>query len=106
MRTYTATERRAYAIARARAESRATRAQIVAEVDRAVAAVGWRQARPVVAVMLPGAPLSGPRGRWRGLLRKRSAAKLLGALAALPAQRRLALGRTSQPGHGVRDREG
>ncbi len=106
MSNRTASERRAYAIARARAERRATRAHIVAEVDRAVAAVGWRQARPVVAVMLPGAPISGPRGRWRGRLRKRNAAKLLDGLAALPAQSRLALGHTSQPGHGARNREG
>ncbi|MDA8380333.1 MAG: hypothetical protein M0020_05825 [Actinomycetota bacterium] len=97
MRTFTATERRAYAIARARAESRAIRAALVAEVDHAVAAVGWHQARPIVAAMLPKAPLSGPRGRWRGLLDKRSTARLLGALAALPAQGRFALGRSSQP---------
>ena len=106
MRTYTAAERRAYAITRARAERRAIRAALVVEIDRAVAAVGWHQARPIVAAVLPGAPLSSPRGRWRGLLGKRRAARLLAALATLPAQGRLALGRPSQPDHGVRNRKG
>ena len=105
MRTYTAAERRAYAIARARAERRAIRAALVAEVDLVVAAVGWHQARLIVAAMFPGAPLSSPRGRWRGLLGKRIAERLLAALATLPAQGRLALGWPSQPPSTVTTRE-
>lgn len=77
---------------------------LVAEVDRAVAEVGWHQARPVVvAVLGPGVPIVGPRGRWRGLLRKRTGARLLAALAVLPAQGRLALAPVSRPTRNVHE---
>jgi hypothetical protein len=56
----------------------------VAEVDAVVAAVGCRRARPVVAAVLPGVVLHGPRGRWRRSLRERSCRRLL---AELPRSR-------------------
>lgn len=90
--TLTAYERQRFAIDRDRHRARAERAVLVAEVDRAVAEVGWHQARPVVVSVLGASvPVTGPRGRWRGLLRKRTGARLLAALAVLPAQGRLAL---------------
>jgi len=88
------------AIAHARREQAARRAVLVAQVDAAIAAVGWEQARPcVVAVLGPNVPVSGPRGRWRGLLRVRSTRRLLAMLDALPAQQHLALSVLSPPPH-------
>jgi hypothetical protein len=84
-------ERQAFAVARAKERSAAERAALVAEVDAMVAAVGWRQARPVVADVLPVAVIWGPRGRWRRSLRKRTGRRLLAELAALPTQGRLRL---------------
>lgn len=79
------------AIAHARAERAERLAAMVAEVDTAVAAVGWHRARPcVVAVLGPHVPITGPRGRWRRLLRLRSGRRLLALLDQLPAQGRLA----------------
>jgi len=79
----------------------------VAQVDAAVAAVGWHQARSQVAAVLPGVPLSGPRGRWPHLLRKRSGRRILAELAALPVQGRLPLvpGPASQPRRTVPNQE-
>jgi len=75
------------AIARYRREQTARRAALVAEVDTAIAMVGWAQAKPyVLAVLGSGVPVSGPRGRWRSLLRVRSTRRLLAMLDALPAQ--------------------
>ena len=89
--TRSAAQRRA--IAHARAERAERLGALVADVDAAVAAVGWCQARPcVVAVLGPHVPISGPRGRWRRLLRVRSGRRLLAMLDELPAQGRLALG--------------
>jgi hypothetical protein len=95
-------ERQAFAIARAKERSAAEHAALVAEVDAAVATVGWRLARPVVAAVLPGVVLCGPRGRWRRSLRKRSGRRLLAGLAALPIQGRLALAPVTERGRRVR----
>ena len=90
--TTTRSAAQARAIAHARREQAATRAALVAEVDAAIALVGWDQARPhVVAVLGASVPLSGPRGRWRGLLRVRTTRHLLDLLDQLPAQPRLPL---------------
>ena len=99
-------ERQRFAIHRAKERSAVERAALVAQVDAAVAAVGWHRARPQVAAVLPGVPLSGPRGRWRRLLRKASGRRLLAELAALPVQGRLALRPPSQPSPTVGDRRG
>ena len=75
------------AIARSRQERAARRAELVAAVDQAIGEAGWQQARPlVVAVLGSTVPISGPRGRWRRLLRARTGRRLLDQLAALPAQ--------------------
>jgi hypothetical protein len=80
------------AIAHARQERAVAQAALVAEVDAAIAAVGWHQARPlVVSVLGEHVPVSGPHGRWRHLLRKRNGAQLLGLLDQLPAQGALAV---------------
>ena len=90
--TTTRSDLQSRAIAHARREQAATRAALVAEVDAAIALVGWDQARPhVVAVLGASVPLSGPRGRWRGLLRVRTTRRLLDQLDQLPAQPHLPL---------------
>ena len=94
--TTTRSAAQARAIAHARREHAATRAALVAEVDAAIALVGWDQARPHVRAILGATvPVSGPRGRWRGLLRVRSARRLLMLLDQLPAQPHLPLGAPS-----------
>jgi len=76
----------------ARREQAARRAALVAEVDAAIALVGWGQTRPhVVAVLGASVPLSGPRGRWRGVLRVRTTRRLLMLLDQLSAQPHLPL---------------
>ena len=90
--TTTRSDLQSRAIAHARREQAATRAALVAEVDAAIALVGWDQARPHVRAILGATvPVSGPRGRWRGLLRVRSARRLLALLDQLPAQQHLPL---------------
>ena len=87
------TSRQQQAIAHTRREQAAQRAELIAQVDAAVAEVGWSAARPVVVSVLgPGVPVSGARGRWRHLLRKRNGGRLLADLAALPVQERLRFG--------------
>ncbi len=105
-RSLTAHERRRYAIVKS-AERRATAlAPLRAEVERAVCEVGWRQARPVVeAVLGPGVRVCGPRGRWRSRVGKRTGARLLAELAALPVQGRLPLS-LSQPSRSVQQERG
>lgn len=90
--TLTASERQHFAIARSRERTRAERGELMARIDQAVEAVGWERARPIVVATLgPDVPVTGPRGRWRGLLRKRTGARLMAALAVLPVQERLPL---------------
>ena len=87
----TAAERQRYAIRRSRERQAVERAALVAEMDRAVAEVGWTAARPVVMEHLAGYTVSGPHGRWRSTLRKRAGLALLDDLRRLPAQGTLAL---------------
>ena len=102
-RTLTAHERRRYAIAEARERRERELAPLRAEVDRLVSEVGWRQARPIVeAVMVPlGLRVTGPRGAWRSRVGKRSGARLLAGLRALPVQGHLNLGSAVNPGCSV-----
>lgn len=92
MRTLSAHERQQYAIARSRERRAAEMSSLVAEIDRLVAAVGWRQARPLVEDVMAPVRVTGSRGRWRQRIGKRTGRRLLEALCALPAQGRLALG--------------
>lgn len=85
-------ERRARAIARSRQRRADELAPLLAEVDRAVAEVGWLRARPVVVGVMAPVPVTGPRGAWRRRLGKRTGARLLAELTALPVQVRLPLG--------------
>jgi hypothetical protein len=90
--TRTLAERRRVAIARARARREQELAPLRAEVARAVAAVGWRRAKPVIAQVLgPRWHVGGPRGPWWDHVGRRSGARILAELAALPAQGRLPL---------------
>ena len=86
MRTLTAHERQRYAIGKARERRAVERAPIRAEVDRLVADVGWRQARPVVAAVMAPVRVTGPRGVWRHRVGKRAGARLVDGLGVLPAQ--------------------
>ena len=74
-RTLTAHERRRYAIARSRQRRATELAPLVAEVDRLVSEVGWRQARPAVAAVMAPIRISGPRGAWRRRVGKRTGAR-------------------------------
>jgi len=88
-------DRRRAAIRRSQTAARARYKALVAEVDAAIGQVGWHEARPhVVAVLGEHVPVSGPRGRWRGLLRVRTARRLLVRLGGLPAQPHLPFGDT------------
>jgi hypothetical protein len=94
----TLAERRAVAIARARERRDRELVPLRAEVAEAIAAVGWRRARPVVASVLgPRWHVGGPRGTWWEHVGKRSGARILARLRALPVQGRLPFGRTPQP---------
>jgi len=91
-------DRRRAAIRRSQTAAKARYKALVAEVDTAIGQVGWSQARPcVVTVLGEHVPLSGPHGRWRGLLRVRTARRLLDLLDTLPAQPHLPLYPTGQP---------
>ena len=90
-RTLTAHERRRFAIAEARERRERELAPLRAEVDRLVAEVGWRQARPIVVEIMAPLRVTGPRGAWRSRVGKRAAARILAELGALPVQERLAL---------------
>jgi len=88
-------DRRRAAIRRSQTAARARYKALVAEVDTAIGEVGWSQARPcVVTVLGEHVPVSGPHGRWRGLLRVRTARRLLDMLDTLPAQPHLPFGDT------------
>lgn len=87
----TALERRAHAIARSRERRAAELAPLRAEVARRVEEVGWRQARPVVEAVMAPLRVTGPRGAWRHRVGKRTGARLLAGLRALPVQERLTL---------------
>lgn len=92
MSAITAAERRVYAIARSRERRAAELAPIVAEIDRLVAEVGWRRARPVVeAAIGPLVRVTGPRGAWRHRVGKRTGARIVAGLVALPVQERFDL---------------
>ncbi len=84
--TLTAHERRQYAIARSREHRVHELAPLVAEVNRLVREVGWTRARPVVEAAMAPVRVSGPRGAWRSRVGKRSGARIVGGLAALPMQ--------------------
>ena len=99
MSARTLLERRSYAIARSRERRADELAPLVAEVDRAVAEVGWRRARPVVEAAMTPVRVTGSRGRWRHRVGKRSGGRILAALSALPAQGRLDFAR--HPGRNV-----
>ena len=89
MSARTLLERRSYAIARGRERRADELAPTLAEVDRLVAEVGWRRARPVVEAAMAPVRVSGPRGRWRHRVGKRSGGRIVAGLAALPVQERL-----------------
>ena len=89
MRTLTTHERQRYAIGKARERRVGELAPIRAEVDRLIAEVVWRQARPVVEAVMAPVRVTGPRGAWRSRVGKRAGAKIIAALAGLPAQGRL-----------------
>ncbi len=92
MNTYTALERRRYAIVKGAEHREHDLAPLRAEVARAVAEVGWARARPVVeAVLGPMVRVTGPRGAWRHRVGKRAGARIVAGLGALPVQGRLAL---------------
>jgi len=90
-RTLTAAERRTYAIARTKERRASELAPLLAEVDRAVAEIGWPRARLVVVEVMAPVRVSGPRGAWRRRMGKRTGGRILAALSALPAQQRLAI---------------
>ena len=94
--------RRSYAIARSRERRADELAPLVAEVDRPVAEVGWRRARPVVEAAMAPVRVTGPRGAWRHRVGKRCGGRIVAGLAALPAQGRLPL---SQPSRNVHEEE-
>lgn len=98
MSTFTAHERQRFAIVKAHERRTAELSPMLAEIDRLVVEVGWPQARPVAAGVLgPHVRVSGPRGRWRGRVGKRTGARLVAELGRLPAQGRLALDPPSHP---------
>ena len=96
--TLTAHERRQRAIAGSRERREHELAPLRAEIDRLVSAVGWERARPVVEEIMASVRVSGPRGVWRSRVGKRTGARLLAELGALPVQGRLPL---SQPARSV-----
>lgn len=104
MSTLTAHERQQYAIARGRERRAVELAPLVAEVDRLVVEVGWHQARPLVEDVMAPVRVTGPRGRWRQRIGKRTGTRLVAALAALPAQQRLPLVPVSRPTRNVNQR--
>ena len=101
----TAYERQRYAIARSRERRDTELAPLLAEVDRLVDEVGWRQARPVVAAVMAPVRVTGPRGVWRHRVGRRAGARLVDGLGALPAQGCLPL-HASQPCRTVERRGG
>lgn len=99
--TLTAHERRQRAIARSRERREHELAPLRSEVDRAVAEVGWRQARPIVEAVMAPVRVTGPRGVWRSRVGKRTGARILAGLRALPVQGHLNLGSAVNPGCSV-----
>jgi hypothetical protein len=104
-RILTAAGKRNYAIAKTKERRDAELAPLRAEVAAAIAEVGWTRARPVVETVLgPGVRVSGPSSRaaWWHKVGKRSGARILAELAALPVQQRFALS-LLQPGRSVHE---
>ncbi len=100
MRTLTAHERQRYAIGKARERRAAELAPLVAEVERLVSEVGWRRARPVVEAAMAPVRVTGPRGHRVG---KRTGARLVAALAALPVQQRFPFVASQPSGNVLRE---
>lgn len=74
------------AIARGRERRRVELLPLRTEVAEAIAAIGWRRARPVVESVLGTVPVTGPHGAWWGKVGKRAGAAILAGLAALPVE--------------------
>jgi hypothetical protein len=105
--TQTLIQRQAIACAQARRDR--DLAPLRTEVAAAIAAVGWRRAKPLVAAALgPRWHVDGPRGPWWEHVGKRSGARILAGLRALPVQGRLALiaERAPQPKRSLTERMG
>ena len=100
MTVLTAHECQSYAIGKARERRAVELAPIRTEVDRLVAEVGWRRARPVLRGILgPHVLVSRPAGKWRARVGKRAGARIAAALSALPVQKRFPLSPPSRSAH-------
>ena len=89
----TAHERRRRAIARSQERRAVELAPLLERIDELVHEVGWSQARPVVEGVMAPIRVTGPRGVWRSRMGRRTGARLVAGLSALPAQEHLELGR-------------
>ena len=102
MSTLTAAQRQRYAIVKGAERREHELAPLRAEIDRLVAEVGWRRARPVVEAAMAPIRVTGPRGVWRSRVGRRSGGRILAGLARIPTQGRLPLVAASQRDRRVR----
>jgi hypothetical protein len=89
-RLFTAAQRRA--IARSREARRIKLAPLHAEIEAAIADVGWRRARPVIQSVLEPLHVAGRRGRWWERVGVRAGSRILAELREMPCQGRLPFG--------------